>query len=74
MNWDVVEENWIQLKSPMRSHWWKVTGDQLDQIQGNRDACKSKLRELYGITECEAEIKIQLFQSQNKDFKPWILT
>jgi uncharacterized protein YjbJ (UPF0337 family) len=70
MNWDVVEENWMQLKSAMRSHWWKITGDQLDRIRGDRDACKSTLRELYDITEGEAEIKIQLFQAQNKDFKP----
>lgn len=70
MNWDIVEGNWKQFKGRVRVRWGKLTDDHLDLIAGKRIELAGKLQELYGTTEDEVEEQIQLFESQNKDYRP----
>lgn len=70
MNWDIVEGSWKQFKGRVRVRWGKLTDDHLDLIAGKRIELAGKLQELYGLTKDEVEEQIQIFESQNKDYKP----
>ncbi|KAA5606850.1 CsbD family protein [Roseospira marina] len=55
MNWDEVKGRWKQVKGDAKIQWGKLTDDELDQIEGNRDKLVGKLQEKYGKTREEAE-------------------
>ena len=48
MNWDQVQGQWKQLKGSMRSHWAKLSDDDLEAIAGDRDKLLGKIQERYG--------------------------
>ena len=55
MNWDVVEGKWKQLKGDVKRQWGKLTDDDLDVIEGNRDKLIGKIQESYGIGKDDAD-------------------
>ena len=58
MNWNQVEGNWAQFKGKAQAQWGKLTGDDLDVINGNRKQLAGKIQEAYGKTEEEADREI----------------
>jgi len=58
MNWDRVQGNWKQLKGEAKRQWGKLTDDELDQAEGNREKLAGKIQERYGIAKDEAERQI----------------
>ncbi|MFC3163864.1 CsbD family protein [Ciceribacter thiooxidans] len=58
MNWNQVEGNWEQFKGKAQAQWGKLTGDDLDVINGNRRQLAGKIQEAYGKTEEEADREI----------------
>lgn len=67
MNWDTVKGNWKQMKGSAKAHWGKLTDDDLDVIEGNRDQLAGKIQEKYGVSKDEAEKQIKRFeQEQNR--------
>ncbi|MCW8908807.1 MAG: CsbD family protein [Sedimenticola sp.] len=48
MNRDSVEGSWKQFKGKVKAQWGKLTGNQLDEIEGKRDELSGKLQEGYG--------------------------
>jgi len=63
MNWDQIKGNWKQFKGQARTKWGKLTNDELDVIQGNREQLVGKLQERYGIAKDKAEEQVRDFET-----------
>lgn len=66
MNWDVVEGKWKQFRGMALSNWGKLTDDEVDEVNGDRDALIGKLQEHYGYAREEAEKEIDAWASELK--------
>src|SRR5262245_65434788 len=55
MNWDTIEGNWKQFKGKVQKEWGKLTNDDVDVIEGQREILVGRLQERYGISRQEAE-------------------
>ncbi len=64
INWDQMKGNWTQFKGHIRQQWGKLTDDEIDQIEGQREILIGKLQERYGIAREEAEKQVKAFESQ----------
>jgi uncharacterized protein YjbJ (UPF0337 family) len=58
MNKDIFEGNWKKFKGKVQSQWGKLTDDQLDQINGDREQLLGQIQESYGLAREEAEKQI----------------
>jgi uncharacterized protein YjbJ (UPF0337 family) len=58
MNTDILKGRWQQLKGQALVKWGKLTNDDLDQIEGQRDKLVGKLRERYGLERDRAEVEV----------------
>lgn len=58
MNWDQIEGKWKQAKGTIKQKWGKLTDDDLDVINGQKDKLVGKLQERYGINKEEAQKQI----------------
>ena len=65
MNWDVVEGKWKQLKGDVKRQWGKLTDDDLDVIEGNRDKLIGKIQESYGIGKDDADRQVNDWCKRN---------
>lgn len=65
MNNDRVEGNWKQIKGKIREQWGKLTGDEIDQLQGRSDQLAGFLQERYGVARDEAERQVREFRMRN---------
>jgi uncharacterized protein YjbJ (UPF0337 family) len=54
MNEDVLKGKWLQLKGQIKQQWGKLTDDDLDQVDGQKDQLIGKIQERYGIARDEA--------------------
>lgn len=61
MNWDQAKGQWTQMKGAVRKQWGKLTDDDLDVIQGERERLVGKIQERYGIAKEEAERQVAGF-------------
>lgn len=55
MNQETLKGEWSQLKGLVRKRWGKITADDLDQIQGDREILVGMLQERYGRTREQVE-------------------
>ena len=62
MNWDRIQGAWREYKGKAKQQWGKLTDDDLDQIEGNREELAGRLQNRYGIAKDEAER--QLFPAE----------
>lgn len=58
MNRDVFAGRWKQLKGRAREWWGRLTDDELDQIEGERERLIGLLQEKYGWAREEAEEEV----------------
>lgn len=65
MNWDVIEGKWKQFKGEAQVQWGKLTDDDLDRIEGNRDKLVGAIQERYGIEKDEAEKQVDAFHNKH---------
>lgn len=61
MNEDVFEGRWKQWKGDMKRAWGKLTDDDLDRAEGNRDKLLGTLQERYGWAKDKAEGELDRF-------------
>lgn len=61
MNKDVFEGRWKQLKGDVKRQWGKLTDDDLDRAEGNRDKLVGSLQERYGWEKDRAEKELDTF-------------
>jgi hypothetical protein len=60
MDWEHMEgEQWRRVGTSLRSHWTKLTGEDLETIAGRREHLVERLRGLYGLTELRAEAELR---------------
>ncbi len=64
INWDQLKGNWTQFKGHVRQQWGKLTDDEIDQIEGQREILIGKLQERYGIAREEAEKQVKDFETR----------
>lgn len=54
MNRDIIKGKWKQFRGKAREWWGRLTDDDLDVIDGNRDRLIGKLQEQYGFSKDRA--------------------
>lgn len=57
MNTDQLAGKWKQMKGAAKQQWGKLTDDDLEMINGQRDSLIGKLQERYGMVKEEAQKK-----------------
>jgi uncharacterized protein YjbJ (UPF0337 family) len=55
VNQETLKGEWSQLKGRIRKRWGKLTTEDVDQIEGNREILVGKLQERYGRTRQQVE-------------------
>ena len=55
MNSDQMAGKWKQMKGAAKRQWGKLTDDDLDVINGQREVLIGRLQERYGIAKEEAQ-------------------
>ncbi|MGD9869272.1 MAG: CsbD family protein [Hyphomicrobiales bacterium] len=63
MNWDRVEGEWKQWKGKVQQQWGKLTNDDMDVIEGNRQELAGRLQLRYGYAKDQAEKEIDSWMS-----------
>lgn len=58
---DIFEGRWKQLKGEAKRVWGKLTDDDLDRAEGNRDKLVGALQERYGWEKVHAESELDRF-------------
>lgn len=58
MNWNQIEGRWGQLAGQVKSHWGKLTDDDLKTIAGKRQQLVGKLQERYGVLKEDIEKQV----------------
>ena len=64
MNWDTIKGNWKQMTGEAKTQWGKLTDDDLQQAEGERDKLVGRVQERYGIAKDEAERQVDDFASR----------
>ena len=59
------EGKWDQLKGNAKKKWGKLTDDDLQQVEGDKDRLVGKVKEKYGISKEEAEKEVNEFEEEN---------
>lgn len=65
MDWNRIEGNWRQFKGRVKEQWGKLTDDELDQINGQRDQLEGKIQERYGIAKDQVRSDVDDWLSRN---------
>ena len=55
---DIFSGKWKQMKGKIQETWGELSGDEVDQIEGNKERLLGKLQEKYGFAKAEAEQKV----------------
>ena len=58
MNWDRIEGNWKQFTGKIKEQWGKLTDDELDQRNCNREQLEGRLQERYGDGKDQAKREV----------------
>jgi uncharacterized protein YjbJ (UPF0337 family) len=67
MNNDRVEGKWKQMKGSLKARWGKLTDDDLDVIEGQKDQLVGRVQERYGIAKDEAQKQVDEWNRVNRD-------
>lgn len=59
MNEDIFSGNWKQFKGEVQKQWGELTGDAVDQAEGDRNKLIGAIQEQYGIAREKAEEQVQ---------------
>ena len=64
MNEDIIKGKWKQLKGEAKRQWGKLTVDDLDIAEGNRDYLVGKIQERTGRARNEIEREVHDFEGR----------
>ena len=62
MNEDIIQGKWKQLKGHMKRQWGKLTDDDLDVAEGNRDYLIGRIQERTGQARDQVEREVKEFE------------
>jgi len=66
MDWNRVEGNWKQIKGQIKEQWGKLTDDDLDVINGQREQLEGKIQERYGIAKDKVRSDVDHWYTSQK--------
>ena len=66
MNEDTIKGNWKQFKGKVKEQWGKLTDDDLDVINGQREQLVGRIQEREGIARDDAEKQVKTWETDNK--------
>ena len=61
MNTDQLQGKWKEAKGSIKERWGKLTDDDMDVIQGQREQLIGKIQQRYGIAKEEAQKQVDEF-------------
>ena len=61
MTKDIPEGKWKQVRSKIHARWNRLTEDDIDKIDGNRDQFIDVLQERYGVAKEKAENQLNRY-------------
>lgn len=67
MNPEELKGKWNQLKGQLREKWAKLTADDWEQLQGDKEKLIGKIQERYGISKEQAQRELHEFLNKHKD-------
>ena len=70
MNAEQMQGKWKQLKGGVKERWGKLTDDDLDIINGQRDQLIGRIQERYGIAKEEARKQVDEWSYPNTSSVP----
>lgn len=62
MHCQLVEGNWMELKSKVREMWGHLTDDDVDVIAGKRKVLIGRIKERYGRTADDVAAEVEQFE------------
>ncbi len=62
MHCQLVEGNWMELKSKVREMWGHLTDDDVDVIAGKREVLIGRIKERYGRTADDVAAEVEQFE------------
>lgn len=65
--WNQIKGNWKQFKGEAKQQWGKLTDDDLDQIEGQRDKLVGRIQERYGESQVEAERQVDEWANRREN-------
>jgi len=65
MNSDQFQGKWKQMKGSIKERWGKLTDDDFDIIDGQRDQLIGRVQERYGIAKDEATKQVNEWMHSN---------
>lgn len=61
MNWERLEGEWNELRGKAKERWGKLTGDDLESIEGKRERLEGAIRKRYGVAKEKAQEQVAAF-------------
>ena len=65
MNWNIVQDSWMQLKNKMTAHWNKL--DSVNTVTVKGEATAGEIQETYGVAQGEAEEQVERIKDTHKE-------
>lgn len=62
MNEDIIKGKWKQVTGSAKQKWGKLTDDDLQRAEGDREYLAGKVQERYGITRDEADRQVSEYE------------
>jgi len=67
MNSDTLQGKWKQAKGAIKERWGKLTDDDMDVINGQRDQLVGRVQERYGIAKDQAQKQVDEWMHSDWD-------
>jgi uncharacterized protein YjbJ (UPF0337 family) len=67
LNEDILKGKWRQIKGEVQKKWGKLTDDDLDKIDGDREKLLGRLQENYGVAREDSETMLKEFEQEHRD-------
>jgi uncharacterized protein YjbJ (UPF0337 family) len=67
MDSNIFKGKWKQFRGEAKKQWGKLSDDEMDQIEGDRDKLIGKLQEKYGYTKDQASSEVDSFMNKQKE-------
>ena len=64
--WTIIQGKWKEMKGLLTEQWGKLTSDEINEINGQREKLAGKLQQHYGWSMREANDKIDEWASKLK--------
>ena len=65
--WNQIKGNWKQFTGNIQDKWGELTGDDIDEINGERKVLEGKIQERYGVAQEEASRQIDEWAADLKE-------